>query len=253
LGTETSEAGNESYDKREFTAEIGLHTPSFMPGLIAKTGFKRVWTAQRGSHFVEAVSEHSKLDADQIGRRLDNGDESAELLAIAGERASQSGNEAYRDLLARLVAAALIDDSKIDPISYLLQRITSLEPIHLRVLAGVDDDEEREIIIADIADTTERSRAHKEFRESGPAVLNGRIQTLNLGEKLGLEQGIIEAALDDLARAGFVERLGGELRPQQGGFLSSFDSYTEVFWRLIPLGRAAANTIRSVKADVEKA
>jgi len=155
---------NEPYDDREVSAELEVHTPNWLPGAKLKTGFQRKWN--RVDRFFDGVADASGLTHEELEDRISQGDEITDLVITAGQRAAEKGNHAYSDLLARLVAAALIDDAKVDPISYLMDRIVQLDPVHLRILETL-----RAAEIADRA-MMEGQVDSEEFKGTKPAIFS---------------------------------------------------------------------------------
>lgn len=179
------------HDDREFSSEVEIHTSQaleWLGGFKAKVAYQRKWKMLRAQRLAETLTTASGMTLDEIRSRVDQGDEVAELIETTAGRATENGNREYSDLLARLVAAALIDDAKIDPIAYLIDRIVKLQPIHIRILALFADDE-----------------WHKSYEIESTNDGYKRIDTDLVANELSMPKGILEACLRDLAEVYFTE------------------------------------------------
>jgi len=124
-------------DDRDFFAALEVHTPSLLPGIRGAVSFHRSWNKPRITRFKEAILRASHLSEGDLHEVIQEADSKADLLTVTASRVNDRGDRQYSDLLARLVAAALVDDSKIDVTAYIVDRIVQLEPVHLRILAAV--------------------------------------------------------------------------------------------------------------------
>jgi hypothetical protein len=73
---------------------------------------------------------------EQVEACFEQHEELADAYISAGEKAVRTSDGDFRDGLARLIAAGLRDDAKIDAVSYYISVLTQLEPIHLRFLVA---------------------------------------------------------------------------------------------------------------------
>ena len=241
-------------DEREFFTNLEIFTPRVLPGIKVGATFRRKWTRARTERFVDNLSAESGLSRNELRDRLQQEDEITDLFANAAMGANDSGSKEYSELLARLVAAALIDDAKVDPISYLIERFTQLSPVHLRVLTIIHDADEHDASVAAIHDHDERGAADAEWVDSTPAVYRGIINVETVSGKLDLPDGIVESCLGDLTTVGFVTKAGGEYR-QTGSKPRSFDvndTYVPITWHLTLLGRTAADEVNAIRRDIAR-
>ena len=213
--------------------------------------YRRKWTRARTERFVDNLSAASGLNRNELRDRLQQEDEITDLFANAAMGANENGSKDYSEMLARLVAAALLDDAKVDPISYLIERFTQLSPVHLRLLAVIRDADRREASILAIKDALKRDAAWAEWDKS-PAVSGGIINVEVVSGKLDLPDGIVEACLGDLTAVGFVSKTGGEYRQSSRKHFLDSDTYVPITWCLTRLGRAAADEIDAIRRDIAR-
>lgn len=123
-------------DEREFSASIELQSPTspFLPGLKTSLSFRRLWDRQ-AKDFAQQTAEAAGIGFEGLGDELSNNGAVAKLYATAGNKAAHGGDPYLNDILARLVASALLDPAMVDPVAYVVDRIVKLEPIHIRILA----------------------------------------------------------------------------------------------------------------------
>lgn len=240
-------------DEREFFANLEIFTPRVLPGIKVGATFRRKWTRARTERFVDNLSAASGLSRNDLRDRLQQEDEITDLFANAAMGANDNGSKEYSELLARLVAAALIDDAKVDPISYLIERFTQLSPVHLRILAIIHDADKHDASLAAIKDPLEHQAADAEWFESMPAVYHGIINVETVSGKLDLPDGIVESCLGDLTMVGFATKTGGEYRQSGSRAASAWlvsDTYVPITWHLTRLGRAAADEVNAIRRDI---
>jgi hypothetical protein len=210
------------------------------------------------------------MSIDDLESRVLEADGAVDVLATAAERAQQCGDTEYRDTLARLVAAALIDPARLDPVAYYITRLVQLEPIHIRILAAlrqstiednevkgqstiednevkgqstiednevkgqstIEDNEVKEFENEVSEAGRPRSGRQKHRYENGELVVNGEIHIDNARpDKHGFDAGLLEACVKDLGGVGFAEDSGTGLR-------------------LTRLGVSAANEIERVRSEI---
>lgn len=213
---------SEPRDERELKAALAVHTPNWLPGVNLDVNFRRLWD-KRQERFAQSVSNATGKTFEELQEQIAQADGLTDILLTAAKRAGERGNTEYADTLARLVAAALIDCAKTDTTAYLVDRIVKLEPIHLRVLvplAGAD-------------------RAAINVHET--------IRIEKLADLLGIDEGIVESCLSELAAVGFVARHEGEHR-SSGREIRRLPT-----WSLTRLGLSAGDTINQVRQDLHKA
>jgi hypothetical protein len=124
---------DEPKDEREFKAELELSSGALLPGGKLAVSFRRLWD-KRVDDLAADVIDIAEIDADEFAGRIAAGDPAADLFRIAAERVVTDGDPFLRDVLARLVAAALDDDAEIHEVSYLMDQLAGLHPLHIRVL-----------------------------------------------------------------------------------------------------------------------
>jgi len=117
----------EPRDEREFFAKFEIFTPKLLPGVNVGATYRRMWIKPRTDRFVDTLSQSSGMSRAELQERLKQADEMTDLVVTAATRVNEKGDRTYSDVLARLVAAALIDEARIDPISYLMERIIRLD------------------------------------------------------------------------------------------------------------------------------
>lgn len=142
-----SASGLPSYDQamseepveRESKTEIkaGLTANSWFPLSLSwgRTVTKR-WR-ERAEQLGQDVATAADLSLDELAKRLDRDEALGDLIASATERAVRTTDVPYRESVARLIAAGLRDDARIDAVTYYTSIIVRLEPVHLRVLRAV--------------------------------------------------------------------------------------------------------------------
>jgi hypothetical protein len=69
-----------------------------------------------------------------VEARFEQHEEPVDAYITAGEKAVRTSDDGFRDGLARLIAAGLRDDAKVDAVSYYVSLLTQVDPIHLRYL-----------------------------------------------------------------------------------------------------------------------
>lgn len=241
--------------EHEVFGKVGFGLPKSLSGAEATAQYRGTWRKKRIDNYADTLVEATGLTRQELRDRLDEADDAANLALLGADRASESGSKQYTDLLARLVAAALLDEAKIDPIAYLIDRIIKLDPLHIRILMTVSEayDFDDDMVALENADGGKVDKSdierHAEWEKSDPIVKRGTIRIDALSGAVGLAYGIVESCLDDLRNVGFVHRSGGDYRPAEKPF-RPFGGYTEVHWQLTSLGVAAADEIAEVKRDL---
>ncbi|MGH3986577.1 MAG: hypothetical protein ACRDWY_15230 [Actinomycetes bacterium] len=121
---------------REVTTEVSAGIAKWLPVEISiKRTITNRWS-RRGKEFTRKVGEYADATPEHLEDRLEHNEELADAYITAGERAVRTSNAEFRDGLARLIAAGLRDDAKIDAISYYVSVLSQLEPMHVRYLAA---------------------------------------------------------------------------------------------------------------------
>lgn len=117
--------------------EIELHADVRAPAIAGFGGsagirYKRTWE-DRDRELVDQISEQSGLSLSELEQRVADDEILGDVFWDARNRAVRVGDEQYRTVVARLVAAAC-DTAKVDVAALVLSEITKLEPIQLRLL-----------------------------------------------------------------------------------------------------------------------
>jgi hypothetical protein len=177
-------------DEREWRTDIEVHTPGWLPGGRLAVSYRRLWD-HRAQSFLTQAAEAAGVEEEAVYEGLAHADDFADVLRVAGERAVETGDPVIRDTLARLVAAALHDDTRVHTISYVLGRVTQLEPVHVRVIYALRNY---------TGPPLETDPHHKSFRAN--------VQSCLLREKTLAPRVILSAALTELASKGFINSAG---------------------------------------------
>jgi hypothetical protein len=239
-------------DEREFNAALELHTSGRLSGGKAGVSHQRLWD-RRVDKFVAAVLASSGKSRKELARHVDAADEFADLMAIAGNRAGERGDGQYRDILARLVGAALLDKTEIDKIAYIVARIVRLEPVHVRLLTAAHSAESLDARkVEEIEGGRNRRHLSKEeefelWKNEKPAVYRGMIRIEELARQVRMDAGVVESCLMELADQGLVRRQGGDFRPDDA---TRTATVAPVEWRMTRLGRSAAAEIERLQRDL---
>jgi hypothetical protein len=121
--------GDEASNELEVAWKFGL--PEFHGFAASLSGhYKRLWS-DRGRELVRQTSELVGVTPESLGEIVAGDEKRLDVLGVAMRRATEVADPAYRDVLARLLAAAC-DDTKIDAAAYLAARVAQLEPVDLR-------------------------------------------------------------------------------------------------------------------------
>jgi hypothetical protein len=123
-------------DDREVTTEVSAGISKWLPVTVSiKRTITNRWS-HRGDEFTRRVGEYAEAAPEQVEACFEQHEELADAYISAGEKAVRTSDDDFRDGLARLIAAGLRDDAKIDSVSYYISVLTQLEPIHLRFLVA---------------------------------------------------------------------------------------------------------------------
>lgn len=163
----------ESRDEREVTADMELHTPSWLPGLKLGLSYRRLWD-KRARGFLQETAEMANIDEETLVDRINEGDGFADIFQNAAERAVRDGDPVVHSTLKRLIASALQDDSHILEVSYILGILEKFQPIHIRIIATL------------------------------PSLASDSINTLELSETVKAEFSLVASALGELAATQLV-------------------------------------------------
>jgi hypothetical protein len=123
-------------DERKFSVGLELGTGALLPGGKLSITYERLWEGRVRQLLTEA-SEYAGVGEDMLADHAAENRRFADLFAAAGRKAISAHDGMLRDWLARLVAAAFADDAKIDGLSFMVDLLAQLEPVHLRLLRAV--------------------------------------------------------------------------------------------------------------------
>ena len=126
--------GKRPRDERQVNAEIEVHTPSWLPGAKIALGYKRLWD-KRVEQFVEATAETAGIRPDSLAAAVEDNDAIQDVFVRAANRIKERSDGMYIDVLSRLVGAALVDETKVDEIGFIVDRLIKLDPVHIRIIS----------------------------------------------------------------------------------------------------------------------
>ena len=126
-------------DERELTTDLEIRTPSWLPGGRIGLHYGRIWD-KRADRLVGHVAKTANVDEDALLQRVAEGDGFADVFQTAGRRVIEDGDPVLQDVLTRLIASALQDDTRIHEISYMLTKLERFQPIHIRTIMALPYD-----------------------------------------------------------------------------------------------------------------
>ncbi len=185
-------------DERQFETSFKVQ----VPGVMLNLSFKRIWD-NRADRFATDTATTAGMTLEDLDERISSGGPIANIYLTAGRKAWESGDHYLNDVLARLVAAALLDDARIDTMAYVIDRIVKLEPIHIRIVAlflewaTVEQDANEQA--GQDADKKYGLLQDRTLGDGGPSLPPHKI-----GPILLLDAGIIQSCLQELESVGFV-------------------------------------------------
>jgi hypothetical protein len=123
-------------DEREVITEWGAGIARWLPlDLSVKRTITNRWKT-RVDDFGSQAAAGADLSREQVAQRLEDNEVLSDTFLGAAEKAGRTADQSYRSSLARLVAAGLRDDARVDEAAYFTSVLTQLEPVHLRYLAA---------------------------------------------------------------------------------------------------------------------
>lgn len=194
---------SEDYEEREVTtkATVGFTfgIPEVIPGLAARVEgkFERDW-ARRARHFFDAAKDRGGVTDGELGQRLEDDSRARDIFRVALNRAMDTGDPDYVDVMGRLAGAAC-DDAALDETTFILGELARLEPIHVRVLFQYGFDLYRR-------DENGRTTWDQpvEFSNADGA-MPIQISSGGLIRDLGVNPWVTQAIVERLESAGFIE------------------------------------------------
>lgn len=173
--------------------------------------FKRTWS-DRGRELVEQTAEFVSTSPEALGDLVAATDARMDVFGAVLRRASEVADPAYREALARLLAAAC-DDARVDEAVYLTAMVTRLEPADLRVFLGYFSFVRR--------DPQDQWEAVNPW-DATAVVIQPRLSGLgsNIGRADGVPEVLVNAARQTLLAVGLLEEEEPSASPTSGeGFV----------------------------------
>jgi hypothetical protein len=224
-------AGEQPRDEREVKGEIGIHTPTWLPGVKASLSMRRLYD-KRSEKFLRDIQQCAHLTDEDYVERVAEGDEIAGLMAAAGERVASSGSKYLSDTFASLIAAAMLDDARIDDVSYILPKLLNLQAVHIRIIAS--------LVYMPHGFTAEDLTR-------GDSSWHGRVTA---------STGVVSAALTEVESSGFVEtimRRVGLSEDEYSHFITASLEKQPGFFTPTEIGKFASNFINSAADELSAA
>jgi hypothetical protein len=124
-------------DEREITAALELHTPKYLPGVSGSLSFRRLYD-KRAENLVRGTQSLTKMTDEEFAQKLNDSDQILEILEKTAASTAEDGSPYRSDFFEKLIAAAMLDDTKVDPLAYLMPRLLKLNAIHIRMLVNIE-------------------------------------------------------------------------------------------------------------------
>jgi hypothetical protein len=122
----------ERKDERELSLTIEVGTGALLPGGKIALAFKRAWQ-RRADDYLESVARTAQVEEDDVIEAVAEGTEFSDIFATGLQIATAYSDEEYQSTFASFVSNALNDPSKVDVVSFLLNKFGKLRPPHVRV------------------------------------------------------------------------------------------------------------------------
>ncbi len=123
-------------DEREVTTEWGAGITRWLPiDLSVKRTITNRWKT-RVDDFGSQAAEGAGMTHEQVAQRLEDNEVLSDAFLGAADKAGRTADPEFRSSLARLIAAGLRDDARVDQTVYYTSVLTQLEPVHLRYLTA---------------------------------------------------------------------------------------------------------------------
>lgn len=95
---------------------------------------------ERRVRMLEATAKHLRIEVDELAARFRDHEALAELFLAAWNAAGEARSEAKVRLLSSVLAAAVAGERLRTPVAHVLVEVVEqLEPVHLQLLADVDE------------------------------------------------------------------------------------------------------------------
>jgi hypothetical protein len=262
----------EPRNENELTTNLELHTPEwlspYIPNAKLSVSYRKLWDRRR-NNFIEKAIKKTGLTEDEFYQRLEQADTFADIFEAAATKAIKHGDEEVADILARLVRSALDPKTAIDEASYLLARLSKLDPVHIRILGRfgpLDNFESGEILSSIYSNTlvvTEATRHEvAAFWDDKicPAVCDA-LNAWNVNTVIGISHlinanaAVTAAAMRELVAADMLENLQSpvhiEVRdlPRMNGTLRFTIMREFAGFRLSDLGKTLRGLVDEISAE----
>jgi hypothetical protein len=262
----------EPRNENELTTNLELHTPEwlspYIPNAKLSVSYRKLWDRRR-NNFIEKAIKRTGLTEDEFYRRLEQADTFADIFEAAATKSIKHGDEEVADILARLVAAALDPNTAIDEASYLLARLSKLDPVHIRILGRfgpLDDFDPGEILASvysntlAVTESTRHEAATLWDDKICPAVCDAlhawNVNTINgMSRVINANAAVTGAAMNELVTANMLENLHTpvhiEVRdfPRMSGALRFTIVRELAGFRLSDLGKTLRGLIDEVSTE----
>lgn len=125
--------------ENEIDVSLELSTGELLPQLPSgkfAVAFRRRWKS-RGDEFVTRIADSAGVSIGDLESACSEDERVGDLFVAGAERAVRESDPLYREALARLVAQALTDAAHVDEIAHLLDELTKLDALSIRVLTSL--------------------------------------------------------------------------------------------------------------------
>jgi len=213
---------SESDDERNFSSELEIRTPGWLPGGRIALAFSRKWHGRPAAYTAD-VASLAGVDTDQLIEQLENNAAFSDLFFEGAQRVIDDGDRVYVDFIARLVSSALRDDARILDAAYLLKKLRGLDALHIRILWALPPISDIYKYLAPLRDDPEQQLDKEALKplnhERGVAlgrVVGATIKSFEnhtarkLAESARASVLLVKAASSELIASGFLEEVDFE-------------------------------------------
>ena len=211
---------SESDDERNFSSELEIRTPGWLPGGRIALAFSRKWHGRPAAYTAD-VASLAGVDTDQLIEQLENSAAFSDLFFEGAQRVTDDGDRVYVDFIARLVSSALRDDARILDAAYLLKKLRGLDALHIRILWALPPISDLYKYLAPLRDDPEQQLAALKPLNHERGVALGRVvgatiksfenhTARKLAESARASVLLVKAASSELIASGFLEEVDFE-------------------------------------------
>jgi len=211
---------SESDDERNFSSELEIRTPGWLPGGRIALAFSRKWHGRPAAYTAD-VASLAGVDTDQLIEQLENNAAFSDLFFEGAQRVTDDGDRVYVDFIARLVSSALRDDARILDAAYLLKKLRGLDALHIRILWALPPISGIYKYLAPLRDDPEQQLAALKPLNHERGVALGRVvgatiksfenhTARKLAESARASVLLVKAASSELIASGFLEEVDFE-------------------------------------------